>query len=389
MDTGIQMLDAYSTPSRPATSNGHPLIRLEKVNKVFKLGVGEFQALKDINLQFRQGDYAAIMGKSGSGKSTLINMITGIDTPSSGSVCVGEVELNRMSQGDMAVWRGPNMGIVFQFFQLLPMLTVLENTILPIDFTNQYPKGERTKRAMELLDMVGMADVADKLPVALSGGQQQAAAIARALANDPPILVADEPTGNLDSRTAERILTIFEDLALQGKTILIVTHDISLAQRASRRILISDGEVINEHLAKAFPNLPHNLLMEISRQVVERSYPPGATIAHQGAVEAGFYLLTQGQVDILRRCEKGDQEILGQIGPGEFFSLLDMQETQSCDLCFKAASQESVEVLSLDHETYQKLVESEAGLAELLQAQAKQRSQDFCPRPKRKFFWRR
>jgi energy-coupling factor transporter ATP-binding protein EcfA2 len=242
---------------------------------------------------------------------------------------------------------------------------------------------------MELLDMVGLADVADKLPVALSGGQQQAAAIARALANDPPILVADEPTGNLDSRTAERILTIFEDLALQGKTILIVTHDISLAQRASRRILISDGEVINEHLAKAFPNLPHNLLMEISRLVVERSFPPGSSLTQKGNTDAGFFLVTKGRVDILRRCEKGDQETLGQIGPGEFFSLLDIQEAPSCELCFKAAPQESVEVLSLDRETYQKLVASEGSLAELLQTQAKQRSQEFCPRPKRRFFWRR
>lgn len=383
------MLDAYPVPHSPPSNNGQPLIRLEKVNKVFKLGAGEFQALKDINLQFRRGDYAAIMGKSGSGKSTLINMITGIDTPSSGSVCVGEVELNRMSQGEMAVWRGPNMGIVFQFFQLLPMLTVLENTILPIDFTNQYPQGERTKRAMELLDMVGLADVADKLPVALSGGQQQAAAIARALANDPPILVADEPTGNLDSRTAERILTIFEDLALQGKTILIVTHDISLAQRTSRRILISDGEVINEHLAKAFPGLPHNLLMEISRLVAEKSYTPGSSLTQKGNSDPGFFLVTKGQVDILRRCEKGDQETLGQIGPGEYFSLLDIQESPSCDLCFKAASQENVDVLSLDQETFQNLVESESVLIELLQAQAKQRSQEFCPRPKRKFFWRR
>ncbi len=383
------MLDAYPVPHSPPSNNGQPLIRLEKVNKLFKLGAGEFQALKDINLQFRRGDYAAIMGKSGSGKSTLINMITGIDTPSSGSVCVGEVELNRMSQGEMAVWRGPNMGIVFQFFQLLPMLTVLENTILPIDFTNQYPQGERTKRAMELLDMVGLADVADKLPVALSGGQQQAAAIARALANDPPILVADEPTGNLDSRTAERILTIFEDLALQGKTILIVTHDISLAQRASRRILISDGEVINEHLAKAFPHLPHNLLMEISHLVAEKSYTPGSSLTQKGNTDAGFFLVTKGQVEVLRRCEKGDQETLGQIGPGEFFSLLDIQESPSCDLCFKAAPQENVEVLSLDRETFQRLIEREASLAELLQAQAKQRSQEFCPRPKRRFFWRR
>jgi ABC-type lipoprotein export system ATPase subunit len=385
----IMMLDAYPTTQGPSSVNGRPLIRLEEVNKVFKLGSGEFQALKDINLYFHTGDYAVIMGKSGSGKSTLINMITGIDVPSSGRVRVGEVELNRMTQGDMAVWRGPNMGVVFQFFQLLPMLTVLENTILPMDFTNQYPLNTREKRAMELLDMVGMADVADKLPAALSGGQQQAAAIARALANDPPILVGDEPTGNLDSRTAERILTIFEDLALQGKTILIVTHDISLAQRASRRIVISDGEVINESLAKTFSALPHNMLMELTRLIVERSYPVGATVARKGSTDNGFFLVVKGAVDIIRRCEKGDQEVLGQIRPGEYFSILEMQESPSCDLCYKAAAPDELQVLSLETETFHNFLANEPSLAEMMQAQAKQRSQDYCSRPRRKFFWRR
>lgn len=382
------MLDAYPIANKSISSNGHPLIRLEHVNKVFKLGSGEFQALKDINLQFREGDYAAIMGKSGSGKSTLINMVTGIDTPSSGSIRVGDVELNRMSQGEMAVWRGPNMGIVFQFFQLLPMLTVLENTILPMDFTNQYALGEREKRAMELLDMVGLAEVAHKLPVALSGGQQQAAAIARALANDPPILVADEPTGNLDSRTAERILTIFEDLALQGKTILIVTHDSSLAQRASRRILISDGEVVNEHLAKAFPTLPHHILMEISRQLTDSNFESGQIIARQGKTDVGLFLITKGQIAIQRRCDKTDQEIIGHIGPGEFFSFMDIQDAPKCDLCYRAVSDEGVKLLSLSKEIVQKLASNENNLAETLQSQAKQRSQDHCHRPRRKFFWR-
>ncbi len=231
---------------RQAATNGRPLIELTGVYKIYKTGAGEFAALKNINLQFERGDYAAIMGKSGSGKSTLINMITGIDTPSAGIVRVGDVELQHMRQGDISVWRGANMGVVFQFFQLMPMLTVLENTLLPMDFCNMYAKEEREQRAMELLTMVGLEEVVHKLPDALSGGQQQIAAIARSLANDPSIIVADEPTGNLDSRTAERILTIFEELAGQGKTILIVTHDSTLAERASRRIVIVDGELNDE-----------------------------------------------------------------------------------------------------------------------------------------------
>jgi len=231
---------------RQVATNGRPLIELTGVYKIYKTGAGEFAALKNINLQFERGDYAAIMGKSGSGKSTLINMITGIDTPTAGIVRVGDVELQHMRQGDISVWRGANMGVVFQFFQLMPMLTVLENTLLPMDFCNMYAKEEREQRAMELLTMVGLEEVVHKLPDALSGGQQQIAAIARSLANDPSIIVADEPTGNLDSRTAERILTIFEELAGHGKTILIVTHDSTLAERASRRIVIVDGELTDE-----------------------------------------------------------------------------------------------------------------------------------------------
>ena len=231
---------------RQSATNGRPLIELTGVYKIYKTGAGEFAALKNINLQFERGDYAAIMGKSGSGKSTLINMITGIDTPTGGVVRVGDVELQHMRQGDISVWRGANMGVVFQFFQLMPMLTVLENTLLPMDFCNMYAKEEREQRAMELLTMVGLEEVVHKLPDALSGGQQQIAAIARSLANDPSIIVADEPTGNLDSRTAERILTIFEELAGQGKTILIVTHDSTLAERASRRIVIADGELTDD-----------------------------------------------------------------------------------------------------------------------------------------------
>ena len=210
-----------------------PLIELREVVKTFKTTAGDFQALKGINLTFEQGEFTSIMGKSGSGKSTLINMITGIDHPTAGSVRVGEAEIHRMSQGKMAEWRGRTLGIVFQFFQLLPTLSVLENTMLPMDYCNMYAPAEREGRAMELLKLMGLEGEADKLPLALSGGQQQIAAIARSLANDPPIIVADEPTGNLDSRTAEHVLAIFGELADQGKTILIVTHDPALGRRSA------------------------------------------------------------------------------------------------------------------------------------------------------------
>ncbi len=191
------------------------------------------------------------MGKSGSGKSTLANMITGIDHPTSGSVRINGTYVHNLDENKMSIWRGRNLGIVFQFFQLLPTLSLLENIMLPMDFCNMYAPLERERRAMDLLEMVGLESVADQQPAAVSGGQQQRAAIARALANDPPIIVADEPTGNLDSRAAESVFQIFINLAQQGKTILMVTHDKSLAQRTDRVLLLSDGELVDEWITQA------------------------------------------------------------------------------------------------------------------------------------------
>ncbi len=186
-------------------------IELRDVRKAYKTAAGDFLALRGVNLTFERGEFTAIIGKSGSGKSTLINMITGIDHPTSGSVRIGDIELYKMKEGRMAEWRGRNMGIVFQFFQLLPTLTILENILLPMDYCNMYGPGERVARAETLMELVGLDGMADKLPAALSGGQQQIAAIARALANDPPILLADEPTGNLDSRSANHVLNLFRN----------------------------------------------------------------------------------------------------------------------------------------------------------------------------------
>ena len=222
------------------------LIELNGVTKAYDSTAGKFWALKGIDMQIGAGEFVAVVGKSGSGKSTLINVITGIDTPTAGEVFVAGAAVHTLSQEQLAVWRGKNVGIVFQFFQLLPTLTVVENVTLPMDFCNTYPARERRQRALSLLEKVGIAEQADKLPSDLSGGQQQRAAIARALANDPPILVADEPTGNLDSHTSEAVMQLFANLAAEGKTVVMVTHERDLSRYFTRSIQLVDGEVSTE-----------------------------------------------------------------------------------------------------------------------------------------------
>lgn len=223
-----------------------PLIDLRGVVKSYQTPAGEFHALRGVNLQVDPGEFVAVVGKSGSGKSTLSNMITGIDRPSSGEVIIAGTPVHRLSEGQTASWRGRTIGVVFQFFQLLPTLTVFENVLLPMDFCNMFTERERRERAMYLLTQVEMQDHAHKLPTALSGGQQQRVAIARSLANDPPIIVADEPTGNLDSRTADAVFHLFETLVDSGKTILMVTHDEDLAKRVSRVVNIADGLIASD-----------------------------------------------------------------------------------------------------------------------------------------------
>jgi putative ABC transport system ATP-binding protein len=222
---------------------------LRDVEKTFMTAAGPFRALRGVSLRIDAGEFVAITGRSGSGKSTLINMLTGIDRPTTGEVIVCGDALHRLNENELAAWRGRNLGVIFQFFQLLPTLTVLDNVMLPMDFAGKYRPRERPDRAMALLDQVGLAEQAHKLPAELSGGQQQRAAIARALANDPPLLVADEPTGNLDSATAESVFRLFERLVGEGKTILMVTHDEQLARRAGRHIVMLDGRVVEEPIS--------------------------------------------------------------------------------------------------------------------------------------------
>jgi ABC-type lipoprotein export system ATPase subunit len=227
---------------------GSGQIKLQRVVKTYENPAGTFTALNGVDLHVNAGEFVSIIGKSGSGKSTLINMITGIDRPTAGQVLVGNTPVHTLTEEQIARWRGCAMGVVFQFFQLLPTLTAIENILLPMDYSRRFSPAERPGRAMALLERMGLADHAHNLPSTLSGGQQQSIAIARALANGPPVLAADEPTGNLDSKTAESVFRLFEDLADQGTTILMVTHDQELARRAQRTVTIADGEIVDERL---------------------------------------------------------------------------------------------------------------------------------------------
>ena len=224
-----------------------PVIELRNVVKRYAVGGGEIEILKSVSLQIGSGEFVAVVGPSGSGKSTLLNMITGIDRPTDGEVMVLGQPVHKLSENGLARWRGQCVGIIFQFFQLLPALTLLKNVILPMDLAGKYSPRERRERSLHLLDMVGLADHANKLPSMVSGGQQQRAAIVRALANDPPLIVADEPTGNLDQETAHRIFDLFQQFVAGGKTMVVVTHDKDLAQTVPRKIEIADGQIVADH----------------------------------------------------------------------------------------------------------------------------------------------
>jgi putative ABC transport system ATP-binding protein len=220
------------------------IIRFQNVYKDYHTNAGTFKALECVNLSIKPGEFTAVVGKSGSGKTTLINIMTGIDRPTSGEVVVAGTHLESLDENQLALWRGANLGIVFQFFQLLPTLTLLENVRLPMDFSSRYTHSERIERAYGLLKLVGVEEWAHQLPSQLSGGQQQSAAIARALANDPKILVTDEPTGNLDTKTSEQVFDLLTSLAKAGKTVMMVTHNDDLARRTERVITLQDGKII-------------------------------------------------------------------------------------------------------------------------------------------------
>jgi putative ABC transport system ATP-binding protein len=228
-----------------------PIIDLQQVVKTYQPASQPFTALRGVSLQVQPGEFVAVVGKSGSGKTTLLNLLAGIDRPTNGALSVAGSQLHALSESQLAEWRGRTIGLVFQFFQLLPTLTIAENVMLPMEFAEIVPASERKGKALELLARVGIRDQADKLPVTLSGGQQQRAAIARALANDPPLLLADEPTGNLDSATSTSVLELFAELNAEGRTIVVVTHERDLRGYISRQITLLDGRVADGVQAQA------------------------------------------------------------------------------------------------------------------------------------------
>ena len=234
---------SHSTQKETKSQHSETIVDLHQVTKTYEGPAGAFTALKGIDLQVRPGEFIAVVGRSGSGKTTLLNLLAGIDRLTSGEITIAGMRMNSLSESRLAEWRGRNVGLVFQFFQLLPTLTVAENVQLPVDFAKNIPTAKRRSRSLELLDRVGIQDQADKLPAMLSGGQQQRAAIARALANDPPILLADEPTGNLDSMTGTSVLKLFAELNADGRTIIMVTHERDAQSFTARQVMLVDGLV--------------------------------------------------------------------------------------------------------------------------------------------------
>ena len=348
--------DEVKTNSTGQREGDAHLIEVRDVVKTFKTAAGPFTALKSVNLRVNKGEFVAVIGKSGSGKSTLLNMLTGIDRPTAGEVYVGGTAVHKLGEGQLAKWRGKQLGIVFQFFQLLPTLTLIENVMLPMDLCGLYSARERKKRALGLLDLVEMGDQANRLPSAVSGGQQQRVAIARALANNPPIVVADEPTGNLDSKTAKSVFDLFEVLVASGKTIVLVTHDAQMAKRVDRAVIVSDGEVIDEYLARTFPALTEDQLVEATRGIQPQRHEPGATILKEGLPADRFFIVTRGQAEVVLEGPDGSDIVVARMNPGQYFGEIELRHGGTNIATIRAAPHEGLDVVALDREMFDRLI---------------------------------
>ena len=337
--------------------DNHILIDLQQVAKTYRTPAGDFPALKNINLQVNRGEFVAVIGKSGSGKTTLINMITGIDKPTSGSIIIDGDAIQSHSESEIARWRGLNVGVVFQFFQLLPTLTNAENVMLPMDFCDTFNNNkERKERALDLLSQVEIEIHADKKPSEISGGQQQRVAIARALANDPPIIVADEPTGNLDSTTAQAIFELFEKLIAQGKTIFLVTHDKDLARRVSRTIILSDGEIIDEYFTEAFPMMDEATFAKLCTTQEAIHYEPEDVVLAQGEVPQKVYVVKEGAVELLLPEADGQLISIARVKEGQYFNEIALLRGGSKDVLIIAdPGYEKIELLAIDKAEFKQL----------------------------------
>jgi ABC-type lipoprotein export system ATPase subunit len=365
----ITLIDTLQDP-------GKYLIRLNSVVKAYKTEAGDFLALKNVNLSIGSGEFVGVIGKSGSGKSTLINMITGIDRPTQGEVFVAGTPIHTFNEDRMAQWRGHNMGIVFQFFQLLPILTVIENVMLPMDFCNLFNPRQRKERALEALGMVGVAEQANKLPSQLSGGEQQRVAIARALANDPPIIMADEPTGNLDSKTSAIVFEVFEKLVASGKTIVMVTHDNDMAKRVKRTVIIADGEIIEEYLVKTFPALTQDQLIWTTARIKTLKFPAGASIINQYELAEKFYIVTRGEVNVTVENPDKEEFHIAHLGKGDYFGGISLIRGCPNMTTVRADGSGEVEVASLDKDSFDQFLAMSPATRESIQKTSNQRFKD-------------
>ena len=355
-------------PHHPDMTSSEAMIDMHGIVKTFKNAAGEFTVLKGIDLTINRGEFVSIVGKSGSGKSTLLNMITGIDHPTAGRVVIGSTDIyTHMTESQRSRWRGRNLGIVFQFFQLLPMLTLLENAMLPMDYADMYEFDERPARAMDMLKLVGLEAFANKLPLLVSTGQQQLAAIARALACDPPLLVADEPTGNLDSKSAAIIIDLFEELARRGKTVVMVTHDPSLTSRTTRNIIIADGELINETVAKSLPLLRHRHMLEFSKLAEERAYPANTTIIPRNEHVEYFFMIRNGEVEVVLQDRRKKETVISLLKPGEFFGEMELLRGGRSIANVRAGARGPVEVLAVKREDFKRVLQQSPVTAEALE----------------------
>jgi len=365
----------HDTNVKSKTNGSSSMIDVRNVDKYYKSAAGDYHALKGIDLCICAGEFVSIIGKSGSGKSTLLNMITGIDRPTTGEVYVNGTPIHEMTENQLAAWRGENLGIIFQFFQLLPALNLKQNVILPMDLAGKYKPRERGERAEHLLEIVGLSDHMQKLPSMVSGGQQQRAAMARALANDPPILIADEPTGNLDSKTAATVFELFNQLVAEGKTVIIVTHDSSLAKHAHRTALIADGEIVNEYVAKAMPTLLQDQMLWATRNTKTSVYRPGSMIVSAGATADTFYIVSKGTVEIvLPRLNQSDV-IATQLGPGKFFGEMGFFHDRKRQASVRASERGTVEVLALSYDQLSELLNQSEATRDFLHQIADQNEQ--------------
>jgi ABC-type lipoprotein export system ATPase subunit len=349
-----------------AIRTDRPMIELRGVQKTFKSAAGDFTALKGIDLTILAGEFVSIIGKSGSGKSTLLNMITGIDRPTLGEVVVNDSAIHKMNENQLAGWRGDNMGIIFQFFQLLPSLSLMQNVVLPMDLLGKYKPRERRERAEHLLEIVGLIEQKHKLPSMVSGGQQQRAAMARALANDPPVLIADEPTGNLDSKTAETVFGLFNDLVAQGKTVIIVTHDSSLAKQTHRTALIADGEIVNEYVAKAMPMLTYDQLLAATHKFTPRHYDAGAMILVEGKNSDAFYIVSKGTVDVILPRQNQSDVIAVELGPGKYFGEMEFFHENRNRASIRACESCDVDLLAISYDQLNELLNQSGAAREAL-----------------------